>query len=311
MKRNKGITLIALVITIIVLLILAGVAIAMLSGENGILRKATEAKTKTEEMQKNEEESLGDMEIEMHFLTNNSKYKCRYGYITGIGVSENAKELKEELKNIGYELKDIENKNTVSDTDILTTGMTITKNGKEIARTVIFGDVNCDGFINYEDGVDLKNILNETVNNYGNYKLVASNSKQDEEIDSEDYKQIMLYVVSVGNIDQNSYVNIAPSKIKLNYSKMQEYMKKVNEQTDYEIKYDEENDKYTLIVENGTTIKQIKDNLPDSSEITFGGYKTSDDTVVIEKHYIFKSFPDKQEDNTDYGVVSKIYINIK
>ena len=47
MRRNKGITLIALVITIIVLLILAGIAIAMLSGENGILKKAADTKTKT------------------------------------------------------------------------------------------------------------------------------------------------------------------------------------------------------------------------------------------------------------------------
>lgn len=44
MKNNKGITLIALVITIIVLLILAGVAIAMLSGENGILTRASDSK---------------------------------------------------------------------------------------------------------------------------------------------------------------------------------------------------------------------------------------------------------------------------
>ena len=43
MKNNKGITLIALVVTIIVLLILAGVSIAMLTGENGILGKAKEA----------------------------------------------------------------------------------------------------------------------------------------------------------------------------------------------------------------------------------------------------------------------------
>ena len=43
-NTNKGITLIALVITIIVLLILAGVTIAMLMGDNGILTKATEAK---------------------------------------------------------------------------------------------------------------------------------------------------------------------------------------------------------------------------------------------------------------------------
>ncbi len=46
-KRNSGITLIALVITIIVLLILAGVSIAMLTGDNGILTQATEAKEET------------------------------------------------------------------------------------------------------------------------------------------------------------------------------------------------------------------------------------------------------------------------
>ena len=43
MKGNKGITLIALVITIIVLLILAAVSIAMLTGENSILNRAQES----------------------------------------------------------------------------------------------------------------------------------------------------------------------------------------------------------------------------------------------------------------------------
>lgn len=43
MKNNKGITLIALVVTIIVLLILAGVSIAMLTGQNGILNRASES----------------------------------------------------------------------------------------------------------------------------------------------------------------------------------------------------------------------------------------------------------------------------
>ena len=47
LKRNKGITLIALVVTIIVLLILAGISINMLTGENGILNRAAEAKEKT------------------------------------------------------------------------------------------------------------------------------------------------------------------------------------------------------------------------------------------------------------------------
>ena len=46
-KKNKGITLIALVITIIVLLILAGVSIAMLTGDNGILSQAQKAKSET------------------------------------------------------------------------------------------------------------------------------------------------------------------------------------------------------------------------------------------------------------------------
>ena len=52
LKNMKGITLIALVITIIVLLILAGVSIAMLTGQNGILTQAQNAKqaTKKEEV---------------------------------------------------------------------------------------------------------------------------------------------------------------------------------------------------------------------------------------------------------------------
>ena len=46
-RKEKGITLIALVITIIVLLILAGVTIAMVVGDNGILTRAKEAKEST------------------------------------------------------------------------------------------------------------------------------------------------------------------------------------------------------------------------------------------------------------------------
>ena len=45
--KNQGITLIALVITIIVLLILAGISIQMLSGDNGLLNRTTEARSKT------------------------------------------------------------------------------------------------------------------------------------------------------------------------------------------------------------------------------------------------------------------------
>ena len=61
-KSNTGITLIALAITIIVLLILAGVTIAALSGDNGILTRAKDAKEKTEQAQQNEEKTLSNME---------------------------------------------------------------------------------------------------------------------------------------------------------------------------------------------------------------------------------------------------------
>lgn len=60
-RRDKGITLIALIITIIVLLILAGISIATLTGENGILSKADTAKTKTEEATAEEQVKLAVM----------------------------------------------------------------------------------------------------------------------------------------------------------------------------------------------------------------------------------------------------------
>ena len=56
--REKGITLIALVITIIILLILASVTIATLTGDNGIITKAMEAKQKTEEAELDEQLKL-------------------------------------------------------------------------------------------------------------------------------------------------------------------------------------------------------------------------------------------------------------
>ena len=61
-KKNKGITLIALVITIIILLILAAVTIAALSGDNGILKRAGEAKDKTDISKRDENNKLSNYE---------------------------------------------------------------------------------------------------------------------------------------------------------------------------------------------------------------------------------------------------------
>ena len=53
-KDNKGVTLIALVVTIIILLVLAGISIAGLSGENGLINRAIGAKKETEISQEKE-----------------------------------------------------------------------------------------------------------------------------------------------------------------------------------------------------------------------------------------------------------------
>ena len=83
LKESKGITLIALVITIIVLLILAGVTIATLTGNNGILGKANDAKTQTEQAKEDE----------------NLKIAIAGSY--GTDGKLNLKDLKDNLKNQG------------------------------------------------------------------------------------------------------------------------------------------------------------------------------------------------------------------
>ena len=64
-KTNNGITLIALVVTIVVLLILAGISISMVLGNNGLITKAKDAKTKTEQDQVNTETAMNNLYDEM------------------------------------------------------------------------------------------------------------------------------------------------------------------------------------------------------------------------------------------------------
>ena len=65
MRNNKGITLVALVVTIVVLLILAGVSINLVLGDNGIVKRAQDAKNKTEEDLANTQEVMNQMTDEI------------------------------------------------------------------------------------------------------------------------------------------------------------------------------------------------------------------------------------------------------
>lgn len=57
-KKERGITLVALVVTIVVLLILAGVSISLVLGDNGIINKAKDAKTQYENAANYEKDML-------------------------------------------------------------------------------------------------------------------------------------------------------------------------------------------------------------------------------------------------------------
>ena len=60
-KQEKGITLIALVVTIVVLLILAGVSVNALFGNNGIIEKAKEAQNKMDKATENDQKEINEL----------------------------------------------------------------------------------------------------------------------------------------------------------------------------------------------------------------------------------------------------------
>ena len=92
-KENKGITLIALVITIIVLLILAGVSIATLTGNNGILTQTQKAKEEYNQAtikEKIQSEALGSIDQETGKF-NEEKFRENLENNLGIDESKIAK----------------------------------------------------------------------------------------------------------------------------------------------------------------------------------------------------------------------------
>ncbi len=97
--NEKGITLIALVITIIILLILAGVSIAMLTGQNGILTQVQKAKTETYNSQEEELRKLTAIEATINL--ENTTYEDRNGQTVPIPA--------------GFAVSQVEGENTIED----------------------------------------------------------------------------------------------------------------------------------------------------------------------------------------------------
>lgn len=111
--REKGITLIALVITVIVLLILAGVTIATLTGDNGILRQANNAKEKTKQAEEEELRKLTQEEAAMNL--ENTTY-----------TDKSTGEEKTVIIPAGFAISRVEGEHTIKDGLVI-----IDKNGNE------------------------------------------------------------------------------------------------------------------------------------------------------------------------------------
>ena len=87
MKNNKGITLVALVVTIVVLLILAGVSINLVLGDNGIIAKAKEAQRKSAEATQNDLIGMNELAQQLEEKINGSAGSGGNGGNGGTGGS--------------------------------------------------------------------------------------------------------------------------------------------------------------------------------------------------------------------------------
>ena len=92
MREKNGITLIALIITIIVLIILAGITIGMLLNNDGITGRAISTKTETEIGEEKEIISLSSMDI-VSKESIEDRYRLTEVEVKGI-VEKNARGLK-------------------------------------------------------------------------------------------------------------------------------------------------------------------------------------------------------------------------
>ena len=132
-KRNHGITLIALVITIIVLLILAAISITMLTGDNSILKRAVDAKERTELSSLKEEAQM--------VMLNRVTEKTTLG--------SNTKTLKEDLES-GISNATVESINATEESEGLTDVYYVSKNGQYVT-VYEDGDIE-DGKVEIWDG---------------------------------------------------------------------------------------------------------------------------------------------------------------
>ncbi len=298
LKTSNGITLIALVITIIVLLILAGISISMLSGDNGILQKATDAKTKSDEAQIQEKVRLAYNSALAKDLTNGN---------TTLTKSTLEDELKKEFKDnvsisedgnywvIIVNEKEIErlDKNSLSDSYDLSESLAKLK-------TLVgeyWGMMSDDVTLN--DGSKTKYLLSEIDNNneykYNCYIHYDGN----------------IYKIICGDDGYNDFItDVIPLYIKMDLNKCKDYS--VEQQTFLYTPSDKcIHEKYEKIYDNSNVYywRDENRNLDLSRKLTDGYYsettgyyynasgeKVNADAVIGPMNFTNRWFPISDED---------------
>ena len=161
-KENvRGVTLIVLVITIVVLLILAGVTIAALSGDNGILKRAVEAKEKTQQAQKEEEKILSNTK---NILDNSIQFNNVNIIDTNpAGVMPSNVRILENDANKGIVIKDKNDNEWV---------------WIEVPKTTVFSELTID-ITNELTELDYEAIKNKLIEYVGVYRKGSANQNSD------------------------------------------------------------------------------------------------------------------------------------
>ena len=172
MKNQRGITLISLVITIVILIILAGVAINMSLGENGIFKKAQEAKKMQTIATAKEQIGLEILEAQIEAIENNDELEqseleaivSKYGTLQADGDTI-------VLNDGGYEvsLREIYNEMAEAETDgDSTTELAQLK--ALLSQTTVTEDKILKDYKAYKDG----QLITGTMENYAGQTLTAT-----------------------------------------------------------------------------------------------------------------------------------------
>lgn len=178
MKNNKGITLVALVVTIIILLILAGITVAALTGDNGLIGKSGEAKKQTEIS-----EGLEQLEIAVTQSTN------KRGNIDETKLAKNLSKING-LKYINTENEEVD---VTENTEI-----------KLTAKVKLKGNtfkINDEGKVSFkkQGAIDNEDIINSPETYYGKY-VTNYNSPNDAGINASEGQKWQIFMADETNI---------------------------------------------------------------------------------------------------------------